>query len=57
MGISTLDTWVVGIYAVAIFSLAQWVSRERGEHKKNAQDYFLASRALPRLAITTCSAA
>jgi SSS family solute:Na+ symporter len=53
MGISTLDAWVVGIYAVAIFSLAQWVSRERGEHKKNAQDYFLASRALPWWAIGT----
>src|SRR3569832_1559125 len=53
MGISTLDTWVVGIYADAIFSLAQWVSRERGEHKKNAQDYFLASRALPWWAIGT----
>jgi solute:Na+ symporter, SSS family len=53
MGISTLDMWVVGIYAVAIFVLAQWVSRERGEHKKNAQDYFLASRALPWWAIGT----
>ena len=53
MGISTLDTWVVGIYAVAIFVLAQWVSRERGEHRKNAQDYFLASRALPWWAIGT----
>jgi solute:Na+ symporter, SSS family len=53
MGISALDTWVVGIYAVAIFVLAQWVSRERGTHKKNAQDYFLASRALPWWAIGT----
>jgi SSS family solute:Na+ symporter len=53
MGISTLDTWVVGIYAVSIFALAQWVSRERGDHKKNAQDYFLASRALPWWAIGT----
>jgi SSS family solute:Na+ symporter len=53
MGISALDTWVVGIYAVAIFALAQWVSRERGTHKKNAQDYFLASRALPWWAIGT----
>ncbi|MBS0418910.1 MAG: sodium/sugar symporter [Proteobacteria bacterium] len=53
MGISTVDMWVVGIYAVAIFTLAQWVSRERGEHKKNAQDYFLASRALPWWAIGT----
>jgi SSS family solute:Na+ symporter len=53
VGISVLDTWVVGIYAVGIFALAQWVSRERGEHKKNAQDYFLASRALPWWAIGT----
>ena len=53
MGISVLDTWIVGIYAVAIFVLAQWVSRERGEHRKNAQDYFLASRALPWWAIGT----
>ena len=53
MGISALDTWVVGVYAVFSFVLAQWVSRERGEHKKNAQDYFLASRALPWWAIGT----
>jgi SSS family solute:Na+ symporter len=38
---------------VSIFALAQWVSREQGEHKKNAQDYFLASRALPWWAIGT----
>jgi len=53
MGISTLDIWVVAVYAVAIFALAQWVSRERGTHKKNAQDYFLAGRALPWWAIGT----
>jgi solute:Na+ symporter, SSS family len=53
VGISVLDTWIVGIYAVGIFALAQWVSRERGEHKKDAQDYFLASRALPWWAIGT----
>src|SRR3954471_2180191 len=53
MGISSLDLWIVGVYAVGIFALAQWVSRERGEHKKNAQDYFLASRALPWWAIGT----
>jgi SSS family solute:Na+ symporter len=35
---SSLDIWIIGIYAVGIFALAQWVSRERGEHKKNAQD-------------------
>ena len=53
MTISSLDSWIVGIYAVGIFSLAQWVSREGREHKKNAQDYFLASRALPWWAIGT----
>jgi SSS family solute:Na+ symporter len=42
-----LDIAVVAVYAVSIFVLAQWVSREQGEHRKNAQDYFLASRALP----------
>ncbi|HEV7446341.1 MAG TPA: hypothetical protein VGO18_27480, partial [Steroidobacteraceae bacterium] len=53
MTISSLDGWIVAIYAVGIFALAQWVSREGGEHKKNAQDYFLASRALPWWAIGT----
>ena len=53
MTISSLDSWIVGVYAVGIFSLAQWVSREDSEHKKTAQDYFLASRALPWWAIGT----
>ena len=51
--LSTLDTAIVAVYAVSIFVLAQWVSREKGEHKKDAQDYFLASRALPWWAIGT----
>src|ERR1700744_1769137 len=53
MGISTLDTWVVGIYAVSIFVLAQWGSRERGNHRKKPKDYSRASRALPWWAIGT----
>src|ERR1700730_4330794 len=53
MTLSTLDTAIVCGYAVCIFVLAQWVSREKGTHKKNAQDYFLASRALPWWAIGT----
>jgi solute:Na+ symporter, SSS family len=53
MALSTLDLAILGIYAVSIFALAQWVSREKGEHKKDAQDYFLASRALPWWAIGT----
>ena len=53
MTLSTLDIAIICIYAVGIFSLAQWVSREKGAHQKDAQDYFLASRALPWWAIGT----
>ena len=53
MNLATLDITILVIYAVGIFLLAQWVSREKGEHKKDAQDYFLASRALPWWAIGT----
>ena len=53
MKLATLDIAIVCIYAVAIFLLAQWVSREKGSHQKDAQDYFLASRALPWWAIGT----
>jgi SSS family solute:Na+ symporter len=51
MALATLDVAIVGGYAVGIFALAQWVSREKDHHQKNAQDYFLASRALPWWAI------
>ncbi len=53
MTLTTIDIAIVLIYAVGIFILAQWVSREKGEHEKNAQDYFLASRSLPWWAIGT----
>ena len=53
MTLSPLDLTIVGLYAVSIFALAQWVSRERGSHKKDAQDYFLAGRTLPWWAIGT----
>ena len=53
MKLSFIDTSIIGIYAVSIFVLAQWVSREKGTHQKDAQDYFLASRALPWWAIGT----
>jgi solute:Na+ symporter, SSS family len=48
-----IDLPIVCLYAVSIFVLAQWVSREKGTHRKDAQDYFLASRALPWWAIGT----
>jgi SSS family solute:Na+ symporter len=51
--LSGVDIAIVGIYAVSIFVLAQWVSREQHDHQKTAQDYFLASRALPWWAIGT----
>ena len=53
MNLETVDIVILCVYAVGIFVLAQWVSREKGEHKKDAQDYFLAPRALPWWAIGT----
>ncbi|HKU88783.1 MAG TPA: sodium/sugar symporter [Steroidobacteraceae bacterium] len=53
MNLATVDIAILVIYAIGIFLLAQWVSREKGAHKKDAQDYFLASRALPWWAIGT----
>jgi SSS family solute:Na+ symporter len=51
--LATLDIAILVAYAIGIFVLAQYVSREKGSHEKNAQDYFLASRALPWWAIGT----
>jgi SSS family solute:Na+ symporter len=51
MTLSTIDLVVVIIYAIGIFSLAQWVSRERAGHQKDTSDYFLASKNLPWWAI------
>ncbi|PVM87391.1 sodium/sugar symporter [Caulobacter endophyticus] len=51
MTLATIDLAILAIYAVAIFALAQWVSRDKGGHKKNSTDYFLASKALPWWAI------
>src|SRR6202022_2043391 len=44
---------LIRVYAVSIFALAQWVSREKGTHQRDAADYFLASKALPWWAIGT----
>lgn len=51
MGLGTLDIAIVLAYLAGIFILAQWVSREKAGHQKDAQDYFLASRSLPWWAI------
>ena len=50
MGLATIDIIVVVIYALGIFGLAQWVSREK-DGVKDTADYFLASKALPWWAI------
>ncbi len=49
--LSQIDLIVVIVYAVGIFGLAQWVSREKAGHVKDSSDYFLASKALPWWAI------
>ena len=52
MGLATIDILVVAAYAVGIFGLAQWVSRDKaGAGPKNSTDYFLASKNLPWWAI------
>src|SRR3954462_5104293 len=51
MSLSTIDLIVVIAYAVGIFTLAQWVSREKAGHEKDTSDYFLASKNLPWWAI------
>ncbi|WP_199555207.1 sodium/sugar symporter [Sandaracinobacteroides hominis] len=51
MGLATIDLVVVAAYAIGIFALAQWVSREKAGHERNSTDYFLASKALPWWAI------
>ena len=51
MSLSTIDLVVVIAYAIGIFSLAQYVSREKAGHEKDTSDYFLASKNLPWWAI------
>ena len=51
MNLATIDIVVIAVYAVFIFGLAQFVSREKAGHAKNSSDYFLASKNLPWWAI------
>src|SRR6187431_2586735 len=53
MNLETVDIVILCVYAIGIFVLAQWVSREKAGHAKDTSDYFLASRALPWWAIGT----
>ena len=47
---TTIDMVIVALYAVGLFGLAQWVSRDSGQ-AKTTEDYFLAGRTLPWWAI------
>jgi SSS family solute:Na+ symporter len=49
--LTAADLTVVFVYAVVLFALAQWVSREKPGHQKDARDYFLAGSSLPWWAI------
>ena len=49
--LSSTDAIIVFLYAISLFALAQWVSREKEGHQKNARDYFLAGNSLPWWAI------
>src|SRR5688572_26063072 len=51
MQLSGLDVGIVLAYLAGVFVLAQWVSREKAGHSKDAKDYFLASKSLPWWAI------
>jgi solute:Na+ symporter, SSS family len=51
MNLSQIDLVVVVAYAIGIFGLAQWVSRDKPGHQKDSSDYFLASKSLPWWAI------
>src|SRR6056297_605668 len=42
-----LDFIVFATYFVALISLALWVSRKPKDHRRSAEDYFLAGRSLP----------
>ncbi len=51
MFLTSLDIFIIAAYAVILFALAQYVSREpKGAHK-NTEDYFLAGKSLPWWAI------
>jgi len=51
MSLSGLDLAVLVAYAVMLFAVAIYVSREKDGHAKNTEDYFLAGKSLPWWAI------
>ncbi len=51
MQLGTLDLVIVALYALGLFGLAMWVSREPAGQSKDTEDYFLAGKTLPWWAI------
>lgn len=51
MSLSEIDVAIVIAYALGLIAIATLVSREKGGHKKDTADYFLAGKALPWWAI------
>jgi len=51
MSLDFIDVVIIFLYAVSLFGIALWVSREPAGHAKDTQDYFLAGRSLPWWAI------
>lgn len=51
MALNMLDLLVVAAYAVILFAIAQYVSREPKGATKDTEDYFLAGKSLPWWAI------
>jgi len=51
MFLSSLDVGVVAVYAILLFAIALWVSREPEGTTKSTEDYFLAGKSLPWWAI------
>ncbi len=51
MQLATLDLIIIVIYAIGLFTLAQWVSTRTRWPGKDSAEYFLASKTLPWWAI------
>ena len=52
MSLNPVDAAIVALYAIFIFGLAQWVSRDRaGDGPKDTTAYFLAAKGLPWWAV------
>ncbi|MFW6413409.1 MAG: sodium:solute symporter family transporter, partial [Oceanicaulis sp.] len=51
MTLAPIDLTIVAAYAAGLLALALWVSREKAGHERNAEDYFLAGKALPWWAV------